>query len=750
MLSAVDKYLSSDVHTPFFLVAGDENYIEVKNALNSRGFRVVNLSTYCGDDKRPDLGRFIDELSTSDHNHADSKVVVVGLGEYLALRGGQSAYNELSKLKDLNLHHTKAMLLLRSVTATVKKLVDEDRTRFDSRRVSFIGNGVSDITITFIPDTLDIPARQGMKALLAELEKGKSGNISVKSALQFEDSLLSVRTIKDAYDGVKRLVLAFSLPRSCGNDEQWTELLRELSTAGSLDAVLNMYGLTGNLETMWNQYIHGSGFVNWLYFISLKTNLNRLSNSYLRYVLENTASFDSFSQNVLDAITTVKHTDRRFDKFYVERKILIEKFSDPEVAEFVARNRKNPAESIYNLTDTKLCEREEIIACYSKSGSRVIRNRAVVVFPLLGEYLRPYMFDCGELSGLFSQYFEDYKQQKLSNQIQSQFDEQVRELATQRVYNRLYTRNEIFDRIDKDSTYLYWLDALGVEFLGFIQAKCKDLGLDINIYIAQVQLPTNTCNNRDFYDEWQGIQKEHDKRLDEIKHKSSSKYNYQDNKLPIHLAQELDIVAEVLNEAAIKLALRDCKKVLIASDHGASRLAVIKEQEEKYETDTKGEHSGRCCPFFEGCDLPFAAKSDNGYLVLADYGRFKGSRAANVEVHGGASLEEVVVPVIELRLKDGSIHVEFVETIITANMGTVAQLTIFSKSKLDKVSLVVEKKRYEAIKADDNHHTVVLKDIKRARDYVADVYEGDNLIERLKFTVQTGSGKKNDAFDDLF
>jgi hypothetical protein len=750
MLSAVDKYLTADVHKPFFLVVGDENYIEVKSALESRGFHVVKLSDHCGADKRPDLGGLTDELAISDGDHTDNKVMVVGLGEYLALRGGQFAYNELLKLKDSNLRDTKTVLLLRSVTATVKRLVGEDRTRFDNRRVSFIGNGISDITITFIPNTLDIPAHEGMKALLAELENGASGSVSVKSALQFEDSLLTVRTIKDAYDGVKHLVLAFSLPRSCGNDEQWTELLRLLYTYGGFDAVFNMHGLSGNLETWWNQYARGINFVHWLYFISLKTNLNRLSNSYLKYVLENTVSFDSFTQNVLDVITEIKHTDKRFDKFYAERKVLIEKFSDPEVAEFVTRNRKKPAESIYNLTDTKLSEQEEIIVCCSKSGSRETHDRAVTAFPLLGEYLRPYMFDCGEMSELFSRYFEDYKRQKLSNKIEPQFDEQVRELAQQRLYNRLYTRNEIFDRIDKDGAYLYWLDALGVEYLGLIQAKCKELGLAIEIHIAQAQLPTNTCNNRDFYDEWQEIQKEHDKRLDEIKHKSSSKYNYQHNKLPIHLAKELDIVAGVLNEVAVKLALRQCEKVLIASDHGASRLAVIKEQEEKYETDTKGKHSGRCCPFFEGCDLPFAAKSDNGYLVLADYGRFKGSRAANVEVHGGASLEEVVVPVIELRLKDGNIYVEFVETTITANMWTVAQLTVFSQSKLEKVSLVVEKKRYEAVKVDDNHHSVVLEDIKRAKDYDADVYEGDNLVGRLKFTVQTGSGKKNDAFDDLF
>ena len=42
------------------------------------------------------------------------------------------------------------------------------------------------------------------------------------------------------------------------------------------------------------------------------------------------------------------------------------------------------------------------------------------------------------------------------------------------------------------------------------------------------------------------------------------------------------------------------------------------------------------------------ASYEDGYAVLANYERFKGSRAANLEVHGGATLEEVLVPVITL------------------------------------------------------------------------------------------------------
>ena len=62
---------------------------------------------------------------------------------------------------------------------------------------------------------------------------------------------------------------------------------------------------------------------------------------------------------------------------------------------------------------------------------------------------------------------------------------------------------------------------------------------------------------------------------------------------------------------------------MIVSDHGASRLAVLHRKEEKYDTDTTGEHSGRCCKLFQPYDLPFAAE-ENGYLILADYGRFQG------------------------------------------------------------------------------------------------------------------------------
>jgi len=237
--------------------------------------------------------------------------------------------------------------------------------------------------------------------------------------------------------------------------------------------------------------------------------------------------------------------------------------------------------------------------------------------------------------------------------------------------------------------------------------------------------------------------------LDDTKHSAAGGYNFTNNELPIHLAKELDIITAMIDKAATELALRHCKRFLIVSDHGASRLAVLRRKEEKYDTETTGEHSGRCCKLFQPYDLPFAAE-ENEYLVLADYGRFKGSRAANVEVHGGASLEEVVVPVIELSLKDRSVTVKLVDETVTVDFRTGTEIKLFFNSPVQDVSVVLNGKPYSASQIDTNHYSVKLPDTKRAGDYSADVYAGDNLIGKIMIKAQGKSGKVNDAFDGLF
>jgi len=745
-IDKVSKYLSSNVRTPYFLFIGDDEYRDIKEKLSELGLNIVRISDYCqNDDKLPDIDKLIEHLKTADVNANVKKLAVIGLGEYLALRGNDEAASVLLQLKELNLGTAKSVLLLRGVTPQAKSLQAD--LRFDERRFSTVNKAICDISITYAPPKIGLSATSGMKTLLIRLENGECGNIIVTTAVNIDNALFAVHKIRDAYEGIRFTCPSFNLPRLCGNEKQWAQLLTEINQKnGSFEEVLEQHAFGDGLEANFYGRFTGIEYRNWLYFLALKTNIPTMPNCYLRFVLEKTSQFDAFKFNVLNAIIDVSPTDKHFNAFYLERKMLVIRFPESDIADFVVNNRKNAKESIYRLTDNTKIEREEIIAWTATNG---IHSQLAIVYPALSAYLNQYVFNCGELSTLLTDYFESYKRQKVTNRLEDDFLVKVENLAQNRRFNRLPARNEIIDELKKEDSYLFWLDALGVEYLAFISDLVRVRGLSISIKIARAELPTITSVNREFFDNWNGSRKEKSDELDVVKHSDTSGYNYQNNEFPIHLAKELDIIVKVVDKAATELALRHYKRFFIVSDHGASRLAVLRRKEEKYETDTKGEHSGRCCKLFEPYDLPFAAQ-ENGYLVLADYGRFKGSRAANVEVHGGASLEEVVVPIIELTLKNGSITISLVEKSVAVDFRTGTVITLFSCTALKNAFVLLKGKRYPATKLDDNHYKVALPDIQRTGEYPADVYEGDDLVGKILIKAQGKSGKINNDFDVQF
>ena len=745
-IDPVRKYLVSSVKTPFFLFISDEKYAKVMNELSVFGLDFVPMSGFSkNDDRMPDIDGLLTHIKATDVNANGKKFVVTGLGEFLALRGNNEATRTLSRLKDLNVGGAKVVLLLRGLASLIAGLQTDPR--FDNRRFSVVDKAACDLSFTLITSpSVGLSALSGFKAMLVELENGRCGNVVVNTDINLQKAMFTVHQISNAYEGIKFLTRGFALSRSCGSDARWAELLTEFNQSNdSLDEVFEKHDLGNNLEADFYARIGGIDYLNWLYFICLKSKADTLQNGYLRFVLHKTGCFEDFVGNVLNAIIDILHTDKRFPSFYGERKVLVEKFPESDIADFVVNSRQVVSESIYKLTDGTRAEREEIIAWISKNG---MVPELDGIYPVLASYLKKYVFKCPELADLLTGYFDAYKRQKLSNELEPEFLEKVDELALLRKFNRLPTRNEIIDSVDKSDTFLYWLDALGVEYLSLIEDLIQKPGLSVRVYIARAELPTITAINRDFFDGWQG-RKEKNDELDDTKHSDAGGYNFSNSELPIHLAKELDIITAMIDKAATELVLRHCKRFLIVSDHGASRLAVLRRKEEKYDTDTTGEHSGRCCKLFEPYDLPFAAE-ENEYLVLADYGRFKGSRAANVEVHGGASLEEVVVPVIELSLKDGSVTVKLVDEAVTVDFRTGAEIKLFFNSPVQNVSVVLDGKSYSGSQIGANHYSVKLPDTKRAGDYVADVYAGDNMIGKIMIKAQGKSAKVNDAFDDLF
>ena len=489
-----------------------------------------------------------------------------------------------------------------------------------------------------------------------------------------------------------------------------------------------------------------------MFFLYLKLNVQSIKNEYLRHVVTVTEKYDELKDNILTEIIRIPRNDPRFTGYYAERKKLIRYFPESDMAAFILQNDIDPAESIYRYTDCTRMECERIISWVAAHGYiKEIED----IYPALAQYLRPYIFDCGKYSESFTEYFRQYRLQKVTNQITPAFLETVNKNAVELPYTHLETRDSAILRIsDKKNAYLYWIDALGVEYMAYITELVRKKGLSMHTDITYAELPTITVINKGFFEKWSGPLKYKEEELDSIKHKEKGGFVYKDGSAPVHLYSELKVIERAIDFAATELAMHHCKSVVIASDHGASRLAVIHKQEEKYETDTKGEHSGRCCKEFADADLPYAIR-ENGYLVLADYGRFKKSRAANVEVHGGASLEEVLVPVITLTLKkqaDQIIKILNPEDIRSdRHNGTTINLYISDVEHKNGISAVIAGTPYPAVCNDATHYTIVLPDYKRAaKNVVASIYDGEDLIGSVTFEIKGRTATVKNDFDDLF
>lgn len=269
------------------------------------------------------------------------------------------------------------------------------------------------------------------------------------------------------------------------------------------------------------------------------------------------------------------------------------------------------------------------------------------------DYLTDY--DCGDDE--ITNYFRRYKKIKLLNVDDDRFKADVQELAINRPYNKFSARQTVLDRADRNAK-LYWLDSLGIEFLSYIERRSTECGLSTDIKIVRAELPTLTVHNKNFYETWGDDKFEKNQRLDELKH--APEIFEADGKCsaPLYIDDEFEIIDGVIEEIKNELANRRAEKIILTSDHGASRLAVMYGRENKYRMHSDGEHAGRCCPINELDEKPDCATEANNYWVLANYDRFAGGRLSSIEVHGGATLEEILVPVIEFTLKDSTVGTE--------------------------------------------------------------------------------------------
>ena len=375
------------------------------------------------------------------------------------------------------------------------------------------------------------------------------------------------------------------ISESCGTDEEWLYLFK-LSKGYSRfsELVFHCFGPPEIFpKIMPVIFSLNSEHEKWLFWLSMKI-FYSCKNDYLALALSETQNYKQLIHKIYFAILSIPVSDVRFKQFFSERKFFIQNLPEnlTEILAYLEHFLNLGKSAVYYLTDTYENEEYEFLRLIAEGdySEQEVYDAAKNSFPELALYLNDFDFNekntqLREKDSAFREvlrkYFHAYKLQKITNRITPEFLSQVDQLAVEHSFYKLQPRSSLLQKFKADGVQAYFFDALGVEFLGYIEAKCKEYGLKCEIEICRCNLPSITSCNNEFKNDFdvRSISS-----LDELKH-DSAKFNYQRSKYPLYVFSELRIIDRELRKIAAELSRKNFTKALIISDHGTSRLVLL-------------------------------------------------------------------------------------------------------------------------------------------------------------------------------
>ena len=693
--------------------------------------------------------------------------VVIGLSSYVMLLGKKRAEELMARLQELSVAGHVIVLLSHMKEIRLSRMQQDQHLSY---RVLLLEGDPTPLPSIYLASPEENSFGQlvlpNIQALLEKLEQydpvGGETSFAVRTSLHkevFSESMYSIRSSKGIYKELLRAfpVLKGDLEESWGTKEDWERFAQEWKECLSWGALAEKhFGIDAHFSAILErEYEQADTYETWLYWLLLKVQ-GASEDAYLSYALGKSRHWQDLWEHIFLSLSSLSFQMREFEKYCEGRKRLLEGQAIPAtwVSEYQDAIAQKGRDAIWYLFAGTAWEEKMLFQCLADYDYTKEEVMGVLKthFPDLFAYMKSFTFTMHQkvperLVPLLTKYFDDYKWQKLMNHLTPDFKAQVNTLAEHRVYNQFPIRSLALSQMKKENTMMYFVDALGVEYLSYISEKCKTYGLLLSIQVVHGELPSITSQNTEFMN----ADVTNIKDLDALKHESQT-YNYEKQKIPLHLVAELKAIDGVLQTIRDGLLTKEMKSAIIISDHGATRLAVLNDEEYGAEFivgESKGQHSGRCCQVEEDPGIPFAAY-ENGYAVLANYMRFKGSRKADVEVHGGATLEETLVPLLQISLKPKDPMVEFQPALVQLRKKEVGELLLVTNFDMADPYIIVNGKIYRG-KLDTHRRRAIipLPDMKRTHDYMADIYDGDILLkEQVAFHVKKEVAKDN--LGDIF
>ncbi|MCM1062313.1 MAG: BREX-4 system phosphatase PglZ, partial [Eubacterium sp.] len=512
--NAITEYFASEISGYPFIVNIDDYsaYQQIVAKMHADSTKkALKLSDYCGDsDSMPDMFDLHKDMVE------DGDFVVVGMSAYLMLFGESELRREIACLIELPINgHT--VILLNNCGNILQLCIGSDLRLARRIAVAKFSETVKLPKIVLADEQsagLNSGFCNGIKALLKRLETLESNDVPeiiVKSGFSlsvFADSMYSISPYGDAYDVLckKYADVASSTECSWGTNDQWNDMLSQMDTFKSLSAVIeNKIGTTVNLSFFIDDLFDEDTMKVWYDWLAMKV-FGTKENTYLSLAVQKSNSPEELISKIYMELLDHHVDEENFRKLFTERYQLLEKMPEDlallqRYCDHVCQYEK---EYVYYLTDLSYKEKLLLLKAfiaYDYSEEEIISVTSGA-FHELYDYLYEYKFTLmntrvpsgdTEIYTRLTEYFNEYKFYKVTNQKASgDFLERVKLNAKERPFNKLLPRISVVNDIDKNNAQLHFFDALGVEYLSYIVAKCEKYKLQAAVHVAHCEMPSIT------------------------------------------------------------------------------------------------------------------------------------------------------------------------------------------------------------------------------------------------------------------
>jgi hypothetical protein len=322
------------------------------------------------------------------------------------------------------------------------------------------------------------------------------------------------------------------------------------------------------------------------------------------------------------------------------------RMSDADIRQFIARCA---GESTSRVAPWLNCgtdaERTELLRRCLVDG--IVSNAVKAVYPEAATYLNADpVFDDETLE----EYFRVYRELKMVGRVTPKFYERAQKAVTP---SSVKPRDTLVKRYASDNgCALLVVDAMGAEWLPMLVALARERNIGVDsVAVGEVHLPTTTRFNAIH---WPDVAR----RLPDIKRFDNIAHNgveaHESRSAEEHLVAALDVIGgEVLRRVAEGLVRFE--RVLVTADHGSSRLAVLAWQAEPKLARTLACEADAIVSDWRyreraaqgGCPSELEETLDGKHWVVHGYDRLsKKGGGQGFELHGGATLEERLAPVV--------------------------------------------------------------------------------------------------------